>query len=329
MHSIYMKKIKDIISASDKHRIFIPADFYHIAEPVNVGICLNRLCECGMLMRLMRKLYVKPSRVLHGAVKIAHAIARSYGGEAVPCGETALYLIGLRKETPKEWTFASNCIYKSYKCGGFSIIFKHTTKTGDFVRVSGDTALFIQALRAIGKNNITDEIIYELAKKVKKAEVSKMRYGTYKTAVWIKNYLHIISEKSLELSPFSRVTDKNKYKGNKKYATPLGYVVSSKSEYLITLYLHMAGIEFKYDMELFDDLGVFFKPDFTINYKGKEYFWEHLGKLDDPSYTDDWIIKERWYKENFPGQLLVTTEEPDIGTQIISMMRTKFDFVLT
>ena len=126
----YLKQIKKIVVASATNTIFVPADFYHITTPAKVGMCVKRLCESGELNRLMRRLYIKPGNSYLNPDSVARAIARSYGGEAVPCGETALYRAGIINKAPSVWTYASDGQYSSCVYDGNIIEFKRTAKKG-------------------------------------------------------------------------------------------------------------------------------------------------------------------------------------------------------
>ena len=55
-----------------------------------------------------------------------------------------------------------------------------------------------------------------------------------------------------------------------------------------------------------------FLPDFTIKFKGEEFYWEHLGMLHNPEYKKHWDKKKSWYDKNFPGKLLTTEESNNL-----------------
>jgi exodeoxyribonuclease V alpha subunit len=59
--------------------------------------------------------------------------------------------------------------------------------------------------------------------------------------------------------------------------------------------------------------GTFYLPDFTIKWRGKTYYWEHLGMLDNLKYKKRWEEKKQWYDKHFPGQLLLTKEGTNLS----------------
>lgn len=96
------------------------------------------------------------------------------------------------------------------------------------------------------------------------------------------------------------------------YLTMNGERVRSKSEQIIADRLFAAGIPYKYECPLyFDDFVV--HPDFTILRLSdrREIYYEHLGRMDDPSYAEDNVRKITFYSLNgyTLGDNLFTTME--------------------
>ena len=101
----------------------------------------------------------------------------------------------------------------------------------------------------------------------------------------------------------------DKYRMGKIHQTLSGDLVRSKSEVIIANILFERGIPFEYEKYLQAPDGSVRMPDFTITYEGKEYYWEHLGMLDNVQYHRNWIGKERWYQQHFSQDQLITTQE--------------------
>jgi len=98
------------------------------------------------------------------------------------------------------------------------------------------------------------------------------------------------------------------YENNKKISALSEYYVRSKSEMNITNILAMKEIPFEYETPLFAPDGTMYLPDFTVFWKGKKHYWEHVGRLDMEEYKKHWEEKEKWYNTHFPGQLITTYE---------------------
>lgn len=106
----------------------------------------------------------------------------------------------------------------------------------------------------------------------------------------------------------------DKFNSNRIHQTLAGDRVRSKSEVIIANILHQSGIEYQYEEVLFAPDGSWRWPDFTLNVKGKTYYWEHLGMLDNEEYAREWKIKKAWYEQHFSGRL-ITTEETSTLSQ--------------
>ena len=61
-------------------------------------------------------------------------------------------------------------------------------------------------------------------------------------------------------------------------------MVRSKSEVIIANMLFDREVPFLYERPLYAPDGSFYLPDFTITWRGEQFFWEHLGLL----YSDEY-----------------------------------------
>ena len=113
--------------------------------------------------------------------------------------------------------------------------------------------------------------------------------------------------------------------------TKKGERVRSKSEKILADTFYDLGIEYKYECPLkLKGYGVVY-TDFTFLRKrdGKEIYWEHDGRMDDPAYAEKAIRKINSYIANgiFPGEHLIISYESSgvvINDKIIKMMITKY-----
>jgi hypothetical protein len=116
----------------------------------------------------------------------------------------------------------------------------------------------------------------------------------------------------------------NWYDENKKISTLSQYYVRSKSEMNVANILSLKSIPFEYEKPLFAKDGTMYLPDFTVTYKGKTYYWEHIGRLDLPEYKKHWEEKEEWYNTFFPGQLIKTYESDNQTKDIEEIINEKW-----
>lgn len=113
------------------------------------------------------------------------------------------------------------------------------------------------------------------------------------------------------------------YEEGKIHRTLSNHMVRSKSEVIIANMLHDQGMpDFTYEEPLQADDGTWYLPDFTIRWRGKVFYWEHLGRLDDDKYARHWAEKDAWYKKHYAGQLLTTKEGSDLSQQAQDIIQT-------
>lgn len=90
-------------------------------------------------------------------------------------------------------------------------------------------------------------------------------------------------------------------------------LVASKSEALIATLLEKAKVPYYYEKLLIADDGTIRRPDFTIPIETAdgptELYWEHWGKLGDPSYEASVVRRRAWYKQHGLADRLVETDE--------------------
>lgn len=112
------------------------------------------------------------------------------------------------------------------------------------------------------------------------------------------------------------------YEEGKIHRTLADVMVRSKSEVIIANMLFERDIPFRYEQPLFASDGTFCLPDFTITARGEQWYWEHLGRLDDEKYRNHWETKQAWYNQFFPGRLLVTTESGQLSHDAQALITT-------
>ena len=97
------------------------------------------------------------------------------------------------------------------------------------------------------------------------------------------------------------------WESGKVYRTDSGDMVRSKQERFVANLLTSEGVSFEYERELSSRDGSSRYPDFTLFIKGKQYYWEHWGMVDDYSYRQYLAKKIRWYREHGYYDCLIQT----------------------
>ena len=196
----YKQKILERINNLSSNQVFISNDFFDIAEYETIRSTLNRLVEDEKISRIMNGIYYKPKYIdligeyeAPSANEVAKALARKYNWTIAPSGNTALNLLGLSAQVPAKWTYISDGRYADFSFGNIMIEFKHRNN-GDISKMSTLTAMVIQAIKAIGKNNVNDEQIDYLKTKLSDKEKKELLKDGKTTSVWVYNVLRKICE---------------------------------------------------------------------------------------------------------------------------------------
>lgn len=193
-----LKLIRDRINQSEIGTVYVAVDFVDISDKTNINAYLARLVEEGLIRRVLRGVYDKPEYndflgeyVAPSPNKVANALARNFGWTIVPCGDTALNLLGLSTQVPAEWVYVSDGTYKKYTYDNTTIEFKRTTNK-EVSKLSYKTALTVQALKALGKEKIDDTVINRLTKLLTADEKKTMLEEAKAATSWIYEYIKLI-----------------------------------------------------------------------------------------------------------------------------------------
>lgn len=190
--------IKDRINKSEVGTVFVATDFVDISDKTSINTYLTRLDEEKSLQRIMRGIYYKPEYndflgeyVAPEPDAVAHALARNFGWTIVPCGDTALNLLGLSTQIPAAWVYVSDGTYKEYTYEQTTIKFKRTTNK-EISKLSYKTALVVQALKALGKDNVDDTILTKLRNNLTDSEKQALLTEAKAATSWIYEYIKLI-----------------------------------------------------------------------------------------------------------------------------------------
>ena len=184
----FMQEIRDRIEAAEIGSVFVASDFADVTETKRVSEYFVRLSSDNTVKCVMRGVYYKPeySKLLDEYIApapeaVANAISRNYGWSIIPCGDTALNLLGLSTQVPAVWSYVSDGPYKQYVYGNTTIRYKHMTNK-DISKISPKTALVIQVLKTLGKDNIRNETVERIKAEItpdeRKAMLTEAQYAT-------------------------------------------------------------------------------------------------------------------------------------------------------
>lgn len=198
--SSYTEKISKRINSFEANKIFFANDFLDIASNATVRQILKRLADEDKIKRVIDGFYYNPSfSELIGeyeAVSIhesALAIARKYNWNIAPYNSTALNLLGLSTQVPTHYKYISSGRYKEYKIGDIILEFKKVNP-GEIANMSLKTATVIQAIKSLGKENISNEVIQKIRENLTEKERTDLMNESKSVPSWIYEVIREISE---------------------------------------------------------------------------------------------------------------------------------------
>ena len=198
--SSYMEIISDKINDFDLHKVFFANDFLDIASNATVRQILKRLADEDKIKRIIDGFYYNPrySELIgeYEAVSIhelALAIARKYNWNIAPYNSTALNLLGLSTQVPTHYKYISSGRYKKYKIGDTILEFKKVNP-GEIANMSLKTATVIQAIKSLGKENISDKVIEKIRENLTEKEITDLMNESKSVPAWIYEVIREICE---------------------------------------------------------------------------------------------------------------------------------------
>jgi hypothetical protein len=196
----YINQIKNRIDDMDKGKVFISNDFLDIASNETVRRTLNQLVKENKIKRIINGFYYRPrySELIGeyeepSMYELAIAIARKYNWDIAPYNSTALNLLGLSTQVPSKWTFISSGRYIEYEIGNNKIEFKKV-KPSEIANMSLKTATVIQAIKALGKDEITEDDIRKIKQNLSKEDKENLLREATSTTAWIYEVIRVICE---------------------------------------------------------------------------------------------------------------------------------------
>ena len=193
----YIDIIRNKINSFQNNYVFISKDFISDVDYETVRKTLSRLCEKSEIKKISRGYYYKPIylSIINDYSRpnidsYAKAIARNMNWKIFPTGNTALNEFGLSTQVPSNYSYISSGRTISYEVDKIVILFTHrSSRETDFSYITGTV---IQALKAIGQDNITDEIINKISSRLLKEEKKIILLESKNSSAWIYEMIKLI-----------------------------------------------------------------------------------------------------------------------------------------
>jgi hypothetical protein len=160
-------RILEAINARGRGSVFVPTDFLDFGSREAVDVVLHRLLRKETIRRLARGIYDFPKEhpvlgwLQPSPEKIAGALVGRDCTHIQPTGAYAANILGLSEQVPAKIVFLTDGPSRTIKIGLTTIQLRRTTAKNMAMagRLSG---LLMQALRELGKENVTTERIEHL-----------------------------------------------------------------------------------------------------------------------------------------------------------------------
>lgn len=179
--------------------VFTPSHLADLGSRDAVASALKRLKAEGVVVQLARGLYSYPvqhpilGQVSPSAEAVARALAVRNAIRLQPSGAYAANVLGLSEQVPSKIVFLTDGPARKVKLGRQEIVLQHTIPRNMATagRVSGT---LIQALRHLGKERVTDEVITKLKNRIQGSDKLAIRKDLRHAPVWIADVLRPLTD---------------------------------------------------------------------------------------------------------------------------------------
>lgn len=193
-------KVFSIIKGTGRGYVFSGADFIDKFNTSSIDLALSNLSKTGKIRRVIRGIYDFPkySKLLEQYLspemdKIAYALARKFKWRIEPSGDIALYFFGLSTQVPGRYIYFSDGPNREYEIFGNQLEFKKTALKEIGFKYS-ESALLVQAIKTLGKDNIASEIIEKMRNEIDGKLYAKIIKDTKTTSDWIYSVIKQICQ---------------------------------------------------------------------------------------------------------------------------------------
>ena len=170
---------------------FFSNDFIGGFDRREIDNALSDLTKEGKIRRISRGMYDYPkysdllSRELSPDFnQAARAFARKFNWRIQPSGDAALNLLGLSTQVTGKYIYLSDGPNRKYAIGTYQLEFKKTAlKEIGFKHP--ESGLVVQALKALGKERITADVIEKIRQQLKAEKFGKILKDTRTVTGWV------------------------------------------------------------------------------------------------------------------------------------------------
>ena len=187
-------KIRNQIKGDEAGALYFISDFAEHGNDVFISRVLSECVNDGLLLRIANGIYCKPIETRFGPLfpsveELVKAIARRDNAQILPTGETAQNQLGLSTQVPMNSVYLTSGSARKLVLRGRTVTLKRSVPR-NFACKNDFMAALIQALKSIGKANLTEEHMSTIVGLLKEHLDDATYADDLKTApIWVRKML--------------------------------------------------------------------------------------------------------------------------------------------
>lgn len=187
-------KIRNQIKGDEVGALYFISDFAEHGNDVFISRVLSECVNDGLLLRIANGIYCKPIETRFGPLfpsveELVKAIARRDNAQILPTGETAQNQLGLSTQVPMNSVYLTSGSARKLILRGRTVTLKRSVPR-NFACKNDFMAALIQALKSIGKANLTEEHMSTIVGLLKEHLDDATYADDLKTApIWVRKML--------------------------------------------------------------------------------------------------------------------------------------------
>lgn len=198
-------KVFYFISGHGRGWSFSSADLIHKFSRQEIDNTLSDLVKKEKIRRVSRGIYDYPkySELLQKKLspdidQVAQAYARKFNWKIEVSGESALNILGLSTQVVGQYIYLSNGPNKKYSLNDSTLLEFKKSSLKNIGFKHKESSLIVQALRALGKDRVTNQVINTIREQIEPNKFQKILNDTSSATVWIYETIKVICKDEID-----------------------------------------------------------------------------------------------------------------------------------
>lgn len=201
MESIENKILSTIKKKKVDGYAFSAIDFISDFSRDSIDKAFSTLVKKNKIRRVVRGIYDYPEysdflqqELSPNIEEVAKALARKFNWRIAISGESALNIMGLSTQVVGRYIYLSDGPNRTYDVQGTTLEFKKSSLKNMGFKYN-ESKLIVQALNALGKEHISDEVIRKIREQIDEKMYEKILKDTKTATSWIYKTIKQICKK--------------------------------------------------------------------------------------------------------------------------------------